>query len=246
MKYLIIALLQVLCIAVFAQGFNSVVKPLSLNEVAIRPNELRIPSDTVRDTIRMFVPDLLSKAALSLPIKSIPIEEQPRTISFSKPLAWLQKTSGYGYRFHPILKKWKYHSGVDLASNSDTVYSMLSGKVKDSGYSAALGNYVRTEHIDGKIELLYAHLSEYYYLIGETVSAGDPIGITGSTGRSTGDHLHLAVFLEGRHVDPLQFMSQILNFNNYQITNSNEQVKRKLNFSTNSDIRAGFAKHPIN
>lgn len=244
MKYIIITLLQFLSLSLFAQTFNSVMKPVSLNSVSTVSDDKKI-ARPAEDTTRILLPDSLPKLSIPHPRMDEQLKDDPPTIAFSKPLSYLQKTSKYGYRFHPILKRWRFHAGVDLASNADTVYSMLSGKIKDSGYSSTLGYYVRTEHSDGKLEVLYAHLSEYYYLKGDSLSAGEPIGITGSTGLSTGDHLHLGVYKEGRHVDPIIFMSQILNFNNHQINSSNERSKRTRDFGIDSDIRAGFANYSI-
>jgi len=235
MKHLIFSLLQFMSLSLFAQTFNSVKKPLSLNSVSTVSEERKmiLPVD---DSTRIHLPDSLPELSIPLTQKDEDLMDDPLTIAFSKPLSYLQKTSSYGYRFHPILKTWRFHAGVDFASNNDTVYSMLAGKIKDSGYSSTLGYYVRTEQSNGKLEVLYAHLSEYYYLKGENLEAGDPIGITGSTGLSTGDHLHLGVYKEGRHIDPLIFMSQIFNFNKHQINSNNERSKRTRDFSINSDI----------
>lgn len=243
MKYLIAAFLHFMSLSLFAQGFNSVIKPVSLNSISIQSQERKKSGLPIKDTTRVFSPD--SIPAITIPKVETERQYAPPTIAFAKPLIRLQKTSSYGSRFHPILKKWRFHSGVDLASHSDTVYSMLSGRIKESGHSSTLGYYVRTEHSNGELEVLYAHLSEYYYLRGQTIEAGEPIGITGSTGLSTGDHLHLAVYQQGRHVDPIKFMTQILNFNNYQTNSSNEQSKRTRDFGLDSDIRAGFANYSI-
>lgn len=244
MKHLIIILLQFISLSLFAQTFNSVMKPVSLNAVSTVSHDQKI-IPPAEDSTRVHLQDSLAQRTIPSNTTEMELQDDPSTIAFSKPLSYLQKTSSYGYRFHPILKRWRFHAGIDLASNTDTVYSMLSGKVKDSGYSSTLGYYIRTEHSNGRLEVLYAHLSEYYYLTGESLSAGDPIGITGSTGLSTGDHLHLGVYKEGKHLDPIIFMSQIFNFNKHQINSSNERSKRTRDFSIDSDIRAGFANYSI-
>ncbi len=235
-----------LSVVSYAQDFNSVRKPLLLNKVSVRPI---IEPDSVQVSKDSQPSKIIDTASFTnfqfQPLHRSPkIIEEKQTIEFSKPLAFLYKTSSYGMRFHPILKKWRFHSGVDLASNADTVYSMLSGKVKKSGYSPTLGFYVRTEHSNGNIEVLYAHLSQYHYLDGESISAGQPLGITGSTGLSTGDHLHLGVYKNGKHLNPIKFMSEILRFNNNISTQNNEhQNKRKGNFVIDGDIRAGYANY---
>lgn len=194
-----------------AQAFNSIVKLKQLAHVSIQQNgEHQNQSDITR-----WQPlDTITQRSLTDTATKVAKKTVPSSIAFSKPLTSLQKTSSYGYRLHPIFKKWRFHSGVDFASQADTVYSMLSGRVKESGYSSTLGYYVRTVHSGGTIEILYAHLSQYYHRAGQQISAGEPVGITGSTGLSTGDHLHLAVYENGQHIDPVSLMSKILLFNN--------------------------------
>lgn len=218
MRNLIIFVLLFLCNSLIAQDFNSVRKSCSLAQIAVRDLTIdKIPKADESTNVKVFDTNHNRK---SIDNRAI-MDERPSSmfIPFSKPLNHLLKTSSFGYRFHPILKKWRFHSGVDFASNTDTVYSILSGQVKESGYSTTLGYYIRTVHSGGKLEILYAHLSQYHFLKGEQISAGEPLGITGSTGLSTGDHLHLAVYEDGRHVDPISFMSKILLFNNQQNIN---------------------------
>lgn len=244
MKQFTLIVLLLISFNVFAQDFNSIRKPLSLNAVSVRVMEPLEEESDNRDTVYIQMPDTISHEHQYDHEKNSVDSNSLRTIAFATPLERLRKTSGYGYRVHPILKKWMFHSGVDLASSSDTVYSMLSGTVKSAGYSPTLGYYVRTQHSEGKVEVLYAHLSEYHYKAGETISAGEPIGITGSTGRSTGDHLHLGVYKDGQHVDPIPFMSQILDFNKHQTHINHEHYTRKSDLGTESDIRTRFANHP--
>jgi len=245
MKYLAIFILQLLPYALFAQDFNSIRKPVSLNSVSVKiadtPIAIKEPDSVKTNFSELETTELPVNAHLE---KQPEFHQEKLAIDFSKPLNSLRKTSGYGHRFHPILRKWLFHSGVDLASNADTVYSILSGKIKESGYSKTLGYYVRTEHSNGAIEVLYAHLSEYHYLAGEPISAGQPIGITGSTGRSTGDHLHLAVYKNGKHTNPIAFMSDILRFNKHITTYNNEQeYKRESDFGLDRNSPTGFASY---
>ncbi|WP_312352566.1 M23 family metallopeptidase [Sphingobacterium siyangense] len=215
MKVLIIVILNCLTLNLVGQGFNSVTKAHSLPQVTIQRQfinrtikEIDIPVTTVSsdNTAIGDKPDFKVKEMKTTPY---PLS----SILFSKPMVSLHRTSSFGPRFHPILKKWRFHSGVDFASNADTVYSILSGRIKSSGYSPTLGYYVKTEHYDGKIEVLYAHLSQYHHQERQHVNAGETIGITGSTGLSTGDHLHLAISINNEYVDPIEFMSTILRFN---------------------------------
>ena len=116
-------------------------------------------------------------------------------------------TSRFGYRVHPILGSTRYHSGVDVAAVSGaTIVAAMGGTVALAEYSASYGNYVVIYHTNGT-STLYAHLSSMAVSAGATVSAGDTIGYCGSTGLSTGPHLHFEVRVNGACVDPLSYYS---------------------------------------
>lgn len=118
--------------------------------------------------------------------------------------------SPYGYRQDPITGKRRFHAGVDLWSSSDNVYAMMPGKVSAIGYNRSLGNYVRLDH--GDITVTYGHLLTTVGKKGDEVMPGQSVGITGSTGRSTGEHLHVAVKVRGKSVDPLPILMYVNNY----------------------------------
>jgi murein DD-endopeptidase MepM/ murein hydrolase activator NlpD len=128
------------------------------------------------------------------------------------PLKNLSVTSVYGYRIHPVTGKYQLHSGVDLKAKHDTVYAILDGSVNSSGYDDFLGIYIRLDHTE--IQSLYGHLSAVFVSQGETIAAGQPIGITGATGRVTGEHLHFSINYHGKKIDPLKFLYHYLMINN--------------------------------
>ena len=131
---------------------------------------------------------------------------------FRLPLDTLIVTSPYGYRIDPFTRKRKMHSGMDFRASSDNVYAMMPGKVIKVGYDKISGNYITLQH--GSITVSYCHLSQIHIQKGMWVSAGDIVGITGNTGRSTGEHLHLTCKIKGRAIDPslvLRFISKQLN-----------------------------------
>ena len=122
------------------------------------------------------------------------------------PVDGVRLTSGYGMRNHPILRQRSQHNGVDLAAAHGTpVYATADGLVGKAQYWGSYGNYVQIEH-GGELQTRYAHLSSYAVSAGDTVRKGDLIGYIGSTGRSTGPHLHYEVRVDGEPVDPRPYM----------------------------------------
>lgn len=124
------------------------------------------------------------------------------------PLRHMQLTSGYGYRIHPITGKYSFHSGIDINARSDTVFAILPGRFQAS-YNNLLGIFIRIDH--GDFQSIYGHLSQFFVMTGDTVSAGDPLGITGTTGRVTGEHLHFSVQYHHAYVNPLKFLLLLTN-----------------------------------
>ncbi|QLC25765.1 M23 family metallopeptidase [Parasphingopyxis algicola] len=111
-------------------------------------------------------------------------------------------TSGFGYRRHPILGYRRMHTGLDIAAGRGTpIRAAASGTVNFSGRNRGYGNYVRISHGSG-IQTAYAHMSRIVASNGSRVSQGQIIGYVGSTGMSTGPHLHYELIRNGRKVDP--------------------------------------------
>lgn len=119
------------------------------------------------------------------------------------------KTSNFGPRRHPILKKMMNHNGVDWGAPTGTpVQATAAGRVAFAGQGGGYGNVVYIEH-SGGVESRYAHLDAFAPDLeaGATVSAGQLIGFVGSTGRSTGPHLHFEIHVSGTPVDPLTLLT---------------------------------------
>lgn len=115
-------------------------------------------------------------------------------------------TSAYGMRFHPILKQRKMHTGVDIgAPMSATIVAADSGKIIHAGWMGGYGQVLVVDHGNG-ISTLYAHQSAFLVGNGETVSKGQAIGKVGSTGWSTGPHLHFEVRINGSYTDPMPYI----------------------------------------
>lgn len=112
-------------------------------------------------------------------------------------------TSGFGYRVHPVLGGIRIHSGIDLAAPTGTsVIASSAGTVCRAGWASGYGLLVVIDH-GGGVQTRYGHLSGLAVAIGQHVRAGDVLGYVGSTGRSTGPHLHYEVRRNGAAVDPL-------------------------------------------
>lgn len=117
-------------------------------------------------------------------------------------------TSPYGYRTHPILKTKRLHTGVDLAVPSGSnVVAANAGKVILAKYNGGYGNTVIIDH-GGKISTLYAHNSKLLVKEGDIVTRGQVIAKSGSTGLSTGPHVHFEVRINGNHTDPMPYITK--------------------------------------
>ena len=131
-----------------------------------------------------------------------------RRAFLASPVPYSRLTSGFGTRFHPILQTQRAHTGVDYAAPTGTpVISVADGVVTDSSYQGAYGNMVVVQH-NARQSTVYAHLSRMNVKRGQAIKQGDIIGAVGTTGLSTGPHLHFEFRIGGRHVDPLTLAQQ--------------------------------------
>lgn len=139
-------------------------------------------------------------------------EEQQRRYDggkFCNPCPAVKRISSeYGYRIHPILKKQQFHNGIDMAADTGTpILAAYTGTVTAAGYSDTMGNYIMINHGDG-IYTIYMHASALYVSKGAEVSRGQKIAAVGSTGRSTGPHLHFSVRINGEYTSPWNYISR--------------------------------------
>lgn len=128
---------------------------------------------------------------------------------FKFPLASYTRISDdYGMRMHPTLHVQKFHNGVDFAAPKGTaIYAAYDGKVVASAYSSSMGNYVMIDH-GSDLYTIYMHASALYVSRGDIVIRGETIAAVGSTGRSTGNHLHFGVRKDGAYVSPWNYLSE--------------------------------------
>ncbi|HUD28868.1 MAG TPA: M23 family metallopeptidase [Novosphingobium sp.] len=122
------------------------------------------------------------------------------------PLAMERMTSSFGMRDHPILGGRRAHKGVDLAAPTGTpVYATADGTVSRASWFSGYGLYIALEH-GGEMQTRYGHMSRLNVAEGQRVHKGDVIGFVGSTGNSTGPHLHYEVRMSGEAVNPIPYM----------------------------------------
>lgn len=128
---------------------------------------------------------------------------------FKFPLASFTAVSDeYGWRINPILGIQEFHNGVDLAAPGGTsIYAAYDGIVVAATYNASMGNYVMINHGDG-LYTIYMHASALYVSKDDAVAKGDTIAAVGTTGMSTGNHLHFTVRLNGAYVSPWDYLKQ--------------------------------------
>ena len=127
--------------------------------------------------------------------------------TFGMPLRHIRITSSFAYRrYHPILKRYRPHHGTDFGAKKGTpLLAVNSGRVSFSGWMRGYGNVVKIKHAGG-YESLYAHQSRRRVKVGQKVRKGEIIGYVGSTGRSTGPHLHFGLKKYGRWIDPMRVL----------------------------------------
>ncbi len=123
------------------------------------------------------------------------------------PCNYSKVSSGWGWRDHPVYHEWRFHYGVDLSAPCPTpIYATRAGVVVISQYSSSAGNYVVIDHGDG-FTSTYMHMCKLPEVkVGQFVAAGQRLGCVGTTGTSTGNHLHFGISYNGESVDPMKYI----------------------------------------
>lgn len=135
-----------------------------------------------------------------------PSVQAPSSGGWVSPTTNYHITSTFGMRVHPILGYARMHNGVDMAAPKGTpVYAAKSGKVTAAGWEGQMGNYVSINHGDG-FASIYMHMTHFIVSAGSYVNAGQVIGYVGSTGLSTGPHLHFGISYNGTYVNPMAYV----------------------------------------
>ena len=128
-------------------------------------------------------------------------------IGFKMPVQYRGISSPYGNRFHPVLKRYISHAGVDLRARYVPVTASRGGKVSFAGFQRGYGKIVKISHPNG-YETRYAHLNKIYVKRGEKVKQGQSIGQSGMTGRVTGPHLHFEIRKNGKTLNPMKVIGK--------------------------------------
>lgn len=205
---IVIALLLLLSGNHMKAQFNTVSFPCNRYKVAVEnpaktTNEKEAIPEGVTSRILKSVPD---KSSLPKTDKNKK-EQVARYLSVCYPLSHIKINSPYGYRKDPFTGKRKFHNGIDLYARSAKVFAMMKGKVLRVGQDKVSGKYVTLQH--GNFTVSYCHLSQIFVSQGQAVLPGNVVGITGNTGRSTGEHLHMTIRHNGEYINPRIFLDYI-------------------------------------
>lgn len=143
-------------------------------------------------------------------IASAPIAAPRVSIPSRSPVEGYRLSSSYGMRNHPVTGGRRAHKGIDLAGPTGTpVLATADGLVGKAEWFSSYGLYIQVEH-GGELQTRYGHMSRLNVAAGQFVKKGDVIGYIGSTGRSTGPHLHYEVRVAGEAVNPIPYMQEAM------------------------------------
>ena len=189
--------------------FNTVSCPGNRYKVTVAnptrtTNETEATPECIASENKKSVPDKVSLKSADTKKK----EQVARYLSVCYPLSNIKINSPYGYRRDPFTGKRKFHNGIDLHARNAKVFAMMQGRVLKVGQDKFSGKFASLQH--GDFTISYCHLSQISVLQGQTVFPGDIVGITGNTGRSTGEHLHITARHKGEYINPQIFLDYII------------------------------------
>ena len=181
--------------------FNTVSCPGNHYKVAVETpsrtsNGTEATPESITSENEKSVPDKVALSSTDTKKK----EQVARYLSVCYPLSHIKINSPYGYRKDPFTGKRKFHNGIDLHARSAKVFAMMQGRVLKVGQDKVSGKYITLQH--GSFTVSYCHLSQISVSQGQAVLPGDVVGITGNTGRSTGEHLHITCKYKGETINP--------------------------------------------
>ena len=176
-----------------------------LDKAESQADKLGDKLDDAKDDLK----DAKHQQWLSTSVPSKPSGSGSNTVSgktWLTPCSYIYMSSPFGWRTHPVYGDRRFHYGIDLAARKGTpIVATRSGTVSTATYDSAAGYYVAINHHDGFVSK-YLHMTHYIVSPGQSVSAGQVIGYVGSTGASTGPHLHFSIQYNGEHVNPANYI----------------------------------------
>ena len=188
-RILAVTVAILLCLIGYQTVYNKSLTQ-QFNERESLNDSLLLVIDTY-DSIQADLCEVFDNLPVKTPLKTIIIDDD------------------FGWRRDPITKKGKFHQGLDLkGSYRDTVYATGNGRVIMASWNMGYGRCIVIQHAD-EFRSLYAHLSKIFIAAGDTIKVGEPIGRVGSSGRSTGSHLHYEVLQSGYRIDPCCFLNPL-------------------------------------
>lgn len=205
---IVIALLLLLSGNHVKAQFNTVSCPGNRYKVTVEnptrtTNKAEATPESITSVNDKSVPDKVALSSTDTQKK----EQVARYLSVCYPLSSVKINSPYGYRKDPFTGKRKFHNGIDLHARSAKVFAMMQGRVLKVGQDKVSGKYVTLQH--GSVTVSYCHLSQISVSQGQAVLPGYFVGITGNTGRSTGEHLHITIRQKGEYINPQIFFDYI-------------------------------------
>ena len=169
-----------------------------------KPSEETKPGETTEPTEPEETTEPTTPEETTKPTE--PEETKPEKVTWKVPISYTKMTSPFGYRTDPVYGGKRFHYGVDLAApQGRPIYATRSGKVSIASYDSECGYYVQINHGDG-YKSIYMHMTHYVVSKGQQVSQGQVIGYCGSTGKSTGPHLHFGISKNGSYVNPANYI----------------------------------------
>lgn len=184
--------------------------PVDVDLEGISPGDLR-PAELWAQAIEARTTGLVGLVEQVEPRMSTLVQdlEDWRSVRSAYPSVWPLEgslTSGFGYRRSPFSRRWKFHSGIDISSSRGApILATAPGVVTFSGYNQGYGRMIEIDHGHG-IKTRYAHNTAHYVREGDVVERGQRIATVGSTGRTTGPHLHFELLIDDQPVDPLDYL----------------------------------------
>lgn len=166
-----------------------------ISSIGVRENLIKLISNAHSIDEYKSVMDIIEKENLKnyIPL-GLPLKEKYRI------------SSQFGYRTDPINKTKQFHSGIDFSAEvAAIIYAVADGEIIFSGQNGGYGKLIEIEHKFG-YKTRYGHLVEFYKKKGDYVKKGTPIGFVGSTGRSTGNHLHYEIIKNNRKINPIKYI----------------------------------------